>query len=207
MPGQYCTIGTGGVERPYSIASAPHEEELELFIELVQPPHGKLTRLLHQLQEGAAVTLRPQPKGRFAFRPEFRNHVFVATVTGIAPFVSMLRSHLHRPTGEPQFHGLEGASYADEFGYATEMRDLAATHAFVHYVPSVSRPGDARNAGWTGATGRINALVEPHLASHALAPDETCIYACGHPAMIDDVRERLGGAYTVELERFWTDAV
>jgi ferredoxin--NADP+ reductase len=204
-PGQYCTIGTGGVERPYSIASAPHEDELELFLELVPPPHGTLTPLLHQLPVGAEVTLRPHAKGRFALRPEFRHHVCIATVTGIAPYVSMLRSHLHRPTGAPQFHVLDGASYADELGYAAELGDYAAEHAFVHYVPSVSRPGDARNVGWAGATGRINTLVEQHLATHTLAPDDTCIYACGHPAMIEDVRTRVGGVYTVEFERFWND--
>src|SRR5438552_17094161 len=40
-PGQYCTIGLDGVERPYSIVSSPHEAFLELFLELVQ--HGELT--------------------------------------------------------------------------------------------------------------------------------------------------------------------
>ncbi|GIS64541.1 MAG: hypothetical protein CM1200mP3_07890 [Chloroflexota bacterium] len=39
-PGQYCTIGHEGVERAYSIASAPHEELLELFIELVPLHEG-----------------------------------------------------------------------------------------------------------------------------------------------------------------------
>ncbi len=29
--GQYCTIGTGNIERAYSIVSSPHEETLELF--------------------------------------------------------------------------------------------------------------------------------------------------------------------------------
>src|SRR5690606_4074279 len=91
----------------------------------------------------------------------------------------------------------------DESGYAAEIGDYAARHAFVHYVRSVSRPGDTRNTGWTGATGRINTLVEPHLASHGLAPEDTCVYACGHPAMVEDVRTRLGGAYTVESERYW----
>ena len=41
--GQYCTIGRDGVERAYSIVSAPHEEALELFIELVPLPDGVLT--------------------------------------------------------------------------------------------------------------------------------------------------------------------
>lgn len=205
-PGQYCTIGTAGLERPYSIASAPHEEELELFLELVQPPHGTLTPLLFQLPVGAEVTLRPHAKGRFALRPEFRNHVCIATVTGIAPYVSMLRAHLHHPTDAPQFHVLQGASYADEFGYAAEIGDYATSHAFVHYLPSVSRPGETRNAGWTGATGRINTLVDQYLATHDLAPNDTCIYACGHPAMINDVQTRLGARYTIEFERFWQDS-
>ena len=34
-PGQYCTIGVDGIERPYSIVSAPQEPALELFSELV----------------------------------------------------------------------------------------------------------------------------------------------------------------------------
>ena len=31
-PGQYCTIGVDGIERAYSIVSAPYEEDLELFV-------------------------------------------------------------------------------------------------------------------------------------------------------------------------------
>jgi ferredoxin-NADP reductase len=38
-PGQYCTIGLEGIERAYSISSAPYEEAIELFIELV--PRGR----------------------------------------------------------------------------------------------------------------------------------------------------------------------
>ena len=38
--GQYCTIGSGGIERAYSISSAPHEQDIELFVELVPPPDG-----------------------------------------------------------------------------------------------------------------------------------------------------------------------
>ena len=37
-PGQYCTLGTDGIERAYSIASAPYEGVLETFVELV--PEG-----------------------------------------------------------------------------------------------------------------------------------------------------------------------
>ena len=47
-PGQYCTLGLGPIERAYSIASAPHEGSLEVFVELV--PDGELTPLMWNLQ-------------------------------------------------------------------------------------------------------------------------------------------------------------
>ena len=50
-PGQYCTIGIDGLERAYSIVSAPHENELELFVELVPPPDGMLTPEIWKLKE------------------------------------------------------------------------------------------------------------------------------------------------------------
>jgi ferredoxin--NADP+ reductase len=204
-PGQYCTIGIGGRERPYSIASAPHESALELFVELLPPPSGTLTPLLFELAVGAEVTLRAMAKGRFVLRPEFTHHVLVATVTGVAPYISMIRAHLHHPVGTPQFHVLVGASHADEFGYADELAAWDAAHAFVHHLPSVSRPADAQNVRWTGATGRINTQIEAYLATHALPCDETCVYACGHPGMVEDVRRRLAGtSYTLVTERFWT---
>ena len=60
VPGQYATLGveTGEkrVERPYSIASSPAEDEGEFFFELV--PEGALTPLLHKLQVGDQLLQR-----------------------------------------------------------------------------------------------------------------------------------------------------
>ena len=47
VPGQYVTLVRDGVKKPYSIASAPHEGVLELFIELV--PNCALTPKLWKL--------------------------------------------------------------------------------------------------------------------------------------------------------------
>ena len=205
--GQYCTIGTGGIERPYSIASPPAEPELELFIEHIPVPVGQLTPLLYKLQVGDQVTLRPRAKGLFVFNEGYRNHLMVSTVTGVAPFVSMLRAQLARPRPADRFFVLEGASYHDEFGYDAELREMAAAHPKrVVFIPSVSRPQDPRNSGWKGATGRINTLVEGYLKDLALPPAETCVYLCGHPLMIEDVKRRLDGSgYHIEEERFWKE--
>ena len=51
-PGQYCTIGKNGIERPYSIVSSPDEKEIELFNEVVPPPDGNLTPIIQELDIG-----------------------------------------------------------------------------------------------------------------------------------------------------------
>lgn len=204
LPGQYCTVGAAGIERPYSIVSSPREELIELFIERIPPPEGHLTPLLHELRVGDTVTMRPRAKGVFLLRPEFHHHVMVATVTGVAPFVSIVRHWAEGPDGASSFYVLEGASYADEFGYDAELAKLAAEHANVRFVPTCSRPHDPRNAAWQGETGRVNTIVEHHVGRWGLDPAQTCIYACGHPSMIADVRARFAGAgFGFEEERFW----
>ncbi len=203
--GQYCTIGRDGIERAYSIVSAPHEKSLELFVELVPPPEGMLTPKIWELHEGDKLTIRPRAKGLFVFKPSLPNHLFVSTVTGVVPFISILRDYLSNGRDGHRFYVLQGASYADEFTYDEELESLARRHPdLVTYVPTLSRPTEERNASWTGETGRVNAVVEKHVAEFGLLPEDTLVYACGHPGMIEDVKERMiPKAFKVEEERFW----
>ena len=204
-PGQYCTIGVDGIERAYSIASAPHEPFIELFIELVS--EGELTPRLHELQVGAEVTMRPSAKGVFTFNPKYSQHLMVATVTGVVPFVSMMRDYLNRRNSGHFFHILEGASYADEFTYDTELNALAMKHpGILTCLTTVSRPEAERNHYWEGACGRVNLIVEDYVASNSIGIEDTLVYLCGHPGMIEDLKERLiPRGFKVVEERFWKE--
>jgi NAD(P)H-flavin reductase len=207
-PGQYITIGTGGIERPYSIASAPHESMVELFIEHVLPEHGgKLTPLLWAQHVGEHVSMRPRAKGIFVFQPKYHNHVLVGTVTGVAPFVSMVRNAIHEKMRGHHFFVMEGASHQDEFVYDAELERLSENYPeMITFIPTVSRPQAERNMGWNGATGRVNTLVEDYLAKWSLPKDDTLIYLCGNPGMIEDVTERLEAKdWHVDSERFWKE--
>ncbi|MAP56294.1 MAG: hypothetical protein CL697_00980 [Chloroflexi bacterium] len=206
-PGQYCTIGSGGIERAYSIASSPDEDQIELFIELVPPPDGNLTPLLNELNVGDTVTMRLRAKGIFVLKPEFKNHVMVGTVTGVAPYVSMMRKHLKESeSSDKNFIILEGASYLDEFGYDEELMLLDKSNNNVTFEASVSRPDEERNDSWTGYKGRVNNILLDRLDEWGLNPSETIVYACGHPGMIEDVKEKLENSdYTFLEERFWKD--
>ncbi|HZX13274.1 MAG TPA: FAD-binding oxidoreductase [Thermodesulfobacteriota bacterium] len=203
-PGQYCTIGLKGVERPYSIVSSPHEQSLELFVELV--PEGELTPKLWQVTVGEVLSIRPSAKGVFFFDDKYPNQFMVATVTGIAPFMSMIRNYLHRALSSHTFYVLQGASYQDEFAYKHELESLSKEHENIIYTPTVSRPEEERNKGWRGETGRVNVIVERYLEKFPLDPESTLVYACGHPGMIEDVKQRLGGkGYKVKEEKFWRE--
>ena len=206
-PGQYCTIGVDGIERAYSIVSAPYEKDLELFVELVPPPDGNLTPLLYNLRDGDSVTIRPRAKGIFMFDPSLPNQLFVATVTGVVPYISIIRQYLNDGQTGHHFYILMGASYHDEFGYDAELEKLAADHPeMITFVPTISRPDEEPNSGWNGETGRVNAIVEEYAEKWDLTPQDTIVYACGHPGMIEDVKDRMiPRGYEVKEERFWKE--
>ena len=204
-PGQYCTLGLESVERAYSIVSAPHEPCIELFVELVPLPDGVLTPKMWDLKVGDSMSIRPRAKGIFTVDEKYHRHLMVATVTGIAPFMSMLRSYLHRGACGHKFYVLQGASYQDEFTYREEMVEMASAHPdTLAYVATVSRPDEESNAAWTGVRGRVNSIVAEYVDRHALSPDDTMVYACGHPGMIEDVKDGLGPkGFQVLEERYW----
>lgn len=206
-PGQYCTIGIEGVTvRPYSIASTPDDPYLELFIRLV--PEGEFTPELWKLRVGDQVNLLPKAKGVFTFESAFENQVMIATTTGTAPFISILRTQLRYPNAWPKnlkrFYLFHGASYQTEFtGYHFELRDMFPN---LVYVPTVSRPDEPENIRWPGRTGRVNTLCEDLLHVFNISTSSTIVYLCGNPGMIDDLESKLTRlGYQTKLEKYWHD--
>ena len=202
-PGQYCTLGLDSIERAYSIVSAPHELLLEIFVELL--PEGKLTPLMWKMKVGDYISVRPRPKGLFTMEQRVRHHFMVATVTGVAPSISMVRSCVIEGARDYKFYVLLGASYQDELTYDKELADLAAKQPnLLTFIPTVSRPNEKRNSGWQGVTGRVNNIVEEYLEKFDLPQEDTMIYTCGHPSMIEDVKAKVTPqGWMFKEERFW----
>jgi len=120
--------------------------------------------------------------------------------------MSMTRNHLHRGLGSHTFYVLHGASHQDEFAYKDELEKLSREHENIIYIPTVSRPEEERNNGWQGEKGRVNLIVEKYLEKFSLDPKSTLVYACGHPGMIEDVKQRLGSkGYKVKEEKYWRE--
>jgi ferredoxin/flavodoxin---NADP+ reductase len=210
--GQYMTTGVFAdgklVQRPYSVASAPgvaDSEGYELFVRLV--PILRFTTLLWRLPVGHEMRMIG-PKGRFMLEPDDqRTHLYVSTGTGIAPFVSMIRQSIL--DGAPRRTILlNGVSYAEELGYRDEMETHEAEGTYpLTYVPTVSRAGDPRNAGWHGRTGRVEAIIEDVRRELDLQPERTVVYICGNPDMILNVERDLMARgfpeFHVKKELYW----
>ncbi len=197
LAGQYATLGVEldgqRFERAYSLCSSPYEQQLEFFVERV--PEGKLSPLLHAMHAGTPVLLRRFAKGRFTLdlRSGRKNHLLLATVTGVAPYVSYVRT-IYRDwknggapmPGEHRLCCLQGASLAHEFAYREELEKIAAEAPWLKYVPTVSRPWD--NPDWGGEVGRVDDLIRKYVDLWKLKPEETTAYLCGHPGMVENGR-------------------
>jgi ferredoxin-NADP reductase len=211
-PGQYMTIGVFADEklwqRPYSVASAPREAGdggYEFYVRLVPIP--RFTTLLWRLPEGHAMRMIG-PKGRFMLEPDDdRTHLFVSTGTGVAPFISMLKE-LHFSGRPRETVMLHGCSYVDELGYRDMLESWERDGTYpLRYVPTISRPGDPRNAGWAGRTGRAEGVVLDLCRELDLRPERTVVYICGNPEMIVNVESILTDNgfpdFHVKKELYW----
>lgn len=216
-PGQYVTLGlpVDGriIERPYSICSSPEEPEIELFIERV--PEGELSVPLYDLAVGDELAVRRRCKGLFLRNTPVPGHdsVFVATVTGIAPFVSIVRLLRDRQkrgdwTPEGRVAVILGASFPGELGYRHEMEKLAAELDWLTFVPTISRPWD--DPEWPGETGRVEDVLRKHVDGLGFERGRTSVYLCGNPQMIHNARAimRRAGLPDTDIheEQYWPDS-
>lgn len=199
------------VRRSYSIATAPGAV-LEFYLKEV--PGGALTPRLVRLEPGAHVWVERKPQGFFTlgYVPMCRDLWFVATGTGLGPFVAMLRAGEVWQRFE-RINVVHGVRSAAHLSYTADFAALGAAHpGRLSYTPLVSggTPGDA-------LPGRVTtALADGSLEARvgmSLDPERSHLMLCGNPDMILEVtallalrglrkhRVRTPGHITVE--KYW----
>jgi ferredoxin--NADP+ reductase len=138
---------------------------------------GELTPRLFALEVKDRLYMGPKAAGIFTLDrvPEGLDAVLVSTGTGIAPYMSMLRTAL--VCGGPRrFAVLHGARFSWDLGYRAELTALSRRCANLVYLPSITRPHE--DATWTGLSGYLQDLI--------LAPEVTeCL---GFPTRPDRAR-------------------
>ena len=120
-PGQTICFLHESMERYYSLLSTPEDPTLRLCVYHI--PQGSFSPVLAEAEVGAQFKVRG-PHGYFTFTRSERAPVFVATGTGIAPFVSMGRS------GITDFILLHEVEFVEDLYYQDLFRKIASS-----YVP------------------------------------------------------------------------
>ena len=206
-PGQYATLGLMGpeklIQRPMSISSSADDlSEYEFFIRLVE--HGALTPMLWQRSVGDPINIKGA-KGKFLLQDDGRTCLFVASGTGLAPFISMVETL--RGRGQTRdIVLLHGVSHDYDLAWRKQLTELADGGGFpLRYVGTVSRPQGSPT--WTGCIGRVEAIVADQLDAHGLTSENTTVYLCGNPDMVSAVEaiagERGFAPEQVRKELYW----
>jgi ferredoxin--NADP+ reductase len=212
--GQYVAFGVDNndkvLERAFSIVSSPYEPELEFFIEKV--PEGALSPRLYELKTGDRVLMRKKAKGIFTIdaKSGHSQHFLISTVTGIAPYISMVRTLVRdlkegRLTEPFRLVILQGVSRSNEFGYDQELQVVARQYPWLTYIRTISRPWE--DPGWTGERGRVDDLIRKYADNLELSPETTTAYLCGNAGMIvngrDILRRRGFDNTSIKEETYW----
>ncbi len=235
-PGQFAVLGLPGgaprhpvadpedppapadrlIKRAYSVASpSSRRTDLEFYVSLVRS--GALTPRLFALRRGDPIWLGPKITGLFTLAavPRDLNLVLIATGTGMAPYMSMLRSRLLE-TRSGRVAVLHGARRSRDLGYRAELESLERDHARFAYLPSITRP-DEEATRWTGETGRLQEIWRRDPLRRPwgfpASPEHTHVLLCGNPGMIDAMSAILVGQGfrehrarspgEIHVERYW----
>ncbi len=184
-PGQFISLFAEKdgkkISRPYSIASWPENKDyLELCIKVVEG--GFMSNFLHHLEPGTKLA-SIAPLGRFVLQePLAYDTVFVATGTGVAPFVSHL-GHLFANNLDDghELHLVFGTRYTYELIYHDLFLKWEKEHPNFHYYSTVSRP---ETPDYKGRVGYVQKIIQNELKDYG----NKQVLICGLNNMVEDVQ-------------------
>ncbi len=189
-PGQYIQMeipkykmSSGPEFRAFSMASTPEKaKEVELYIGLVEK--GIVSTYVHQyLKEGDELVMRG-PFGDFYYRESDREILMIATGTGLAPIMSILR-YMRKEKIDRKTTLFFGTRIEEDLFSTEEIEGLVQELSRFSFVPTLSREPD--DSPWKGERGRVTTLIEQRIPDGA----DLDVYICGNPEMVDSCLEIL----------------
>jgi ferredoxin/flavodoxin---NADP+ reductase len=197
--------------RPFSFVNPPQDPVLEFYGIVV--PEGPLSPRLEKLRAGDRLLVATNPAGFLVLGevPDAETLWLVSTGTGIAPFLSILRTQT--PWRRfPRVVLVHAVRYARELAYRETIGEILRSHHNVfQYVTFVSRePAPGSLAGRIPAALRDGRL---ETAAGVKIDQRSHVMLCGNPEMLKDAtaalmerglrkhRRRTPGHITVES--FW----
>ena len=199
LAGQYIDILLPeGIRRAFSIASAPHcEDVIELHIRHIDGG-GFTGWVFDEMQERAILRLEG-PQGTFFIRNDKtdRPMILMGGGTGFAPLKSMIEDLLAHHDTRP-LHLFWGVRNQADLYMHEQARQWADQHEHIQYSTALSEPEEKGQANFTGFVHEAVLQQSPGLYAHD-------IYMSGPPAMIDVSRTAFL-AHGAEKRRIFFDS-
>lgn len=164
-------VGDPKEARLYSIASSEQDEYLSFLYSYVQG--GYLTPRLSEKPIGSSFYISPS-FGDFILGSE--PSIWIATGTGVAPFLSFVRGH--RDLENKML--IQGSRFLDSF-WGEKFFENSSLGSYIRCCSSLE---GSKIEGFY--SGRLTSFLR-----EASLPKESRVYLCGNPQMIIEVRDIL----------------
>jgi CDP-4-dehydro-6-deoxyglucose reductase len=198
LAGQYIDILIkGGKARSFSLANAPHDDEL-LQLHIRNIPDGEFTKHVFNNMKERDILRFKGPLGSFFLREESdKPIIFVASGTGFAPIKSIIEHALH--VGIKRTMHLYWGTLKLSDLYMIDKAKEWETHG-IKFTPVLSDalPSDK----WQGRTGFVHEAVladYPDLSGYQ-------VYACGAPVVVTAAHRDFTTLRGLPNEEFFSDA-
>lgn len=187
ISGQFAMIGHNDVRllanpnamkwASFSISSSPEQKGILEFCVGDGSPTGVSHKLMTMpLNEEVIVK---GPFGKFLLDETAPEYVFLATGTGIAPLISMVRTLLSKNVKVP-ITLYFGFRFPSQYMYREELEQLQKAHPNFKSEIIASRPGDA----WKHHSGHLQDVLAKYSSPNLKT---TKVYICGKPTIAEEL--------------------
>ncbi|MEX1057135.1 MAG: FAD-binding oxidoreductase [Natronospirillum sp.] len=196
--GQYIDILLRtGERRSYSIANAENQDgQLELHIKVLEG--GKFSNAALDKLKPRTVLKIEGPFGSFNLDQKSNKPiVMLATGTGLAPILSILRTHQNALEGR-KVDVFWGLRTLDQFYLPSVISQWEQEFPNIALYPVLSQPSD----DWQGLSGYVQDHARqqsPDLSNHQ-------VYACGNAQMTEAARKLLTTSANLPEAEYFSDA-
>ena len=169
--GEFTMVGMEGTpKRAYSLTSGPYDDYLEFYS--IKVPDGPLTSRLRDIRVGDYLEVSEKTTGTLTLANlELGGNLWLlATGTGIAPFISILRD----PTTYDHFDQIH------VYWSVREAQDLESYDSFLQEQPIKYTATVTQDPQWTGHNKRITTFIRAGEIVPNLEPSDHKIMICGN---------------------------
>lgn len=167
------------IERPYNVVNKSEGDELVLAVK--RYPEGEMSPLLHDLNVGQKVQIKP-PRGNLTPRSLERDIVLISTGTGATAMYNILREYLDE--GEGKVYYFHGEKTKEKLMFKQQLEMLESENENMELIFALS------DEEWHGREG----FIQNHVNRYFEDMQDKDYYICGVPAMVVQTKQLLKGA-------------